>query len=673
MRATPFTAAAIAAMTLLGAPSARAGDGKEGSDWHDGCDECGRHRWRKVASVEFIGMPPPSTVDERADVYTTAQMKVTYRNGESETHPLAYHLLAATGDVVGGNVVGGLFDSQDLPIADGLGQMASDAPDGNSLLEVRGLRAQEPRWNRGLALVTQFEYREVPPGYPTAHATPYTSHWSKLPAAMGLSRIDQDRCSGALRVTSYENVSFAGVNGGWIHCASSVSPWNTHLGSEEYEPDAKVRGGFAAKAADSDDATDIDSFSKYYFGDPAAANAYDYGLVPEVKVHHDGKTSVVKLRALGRIARELVDVQPDGRTAYMGDDGAYTGLFMFVAKRWGDLSEGTLYAAKWNQTSPADPTTDASGGSATLEWIRLGHASDEELQALVDGGITFGDIFDVSNADPGDATYAKVKTYTGTEWLRLKPGMEKAAAFLETRRYAALLGATTEFSKMEGITHNVADRKAYVVISRVERGMTSIPADPQDHIRVARNDGGAIYELALAGGREDTSGRPIHSHYVATTMTSIPELLGGWLGGARDAEGNRCEQEKPCGPDNVKFSEEMRTLFVGEDTSRRNNNYVWAFHVDTRKLSRILSVPMYAEATGLQVVEDMNGFAYILSNFQHPGEQEQNGAFKGATDASGTTVTEAGVLGAIDARWGSRKKAAIGYIGTAGGALPALR
>jgi hypothetical protein len=69
---------------------------------------------------------------------------------------------------------------------------------------------------------------------------------------------------------------------------------------------------------------------------------------------------------------------------------------------------------------------------------------------MVDGGIKFGDIFDVSNADPGDATYKKVKTYTGTEWLRLKPGMEKAAAFMETRRYAALVGATTEFAKMEG-------------------------------------------------------------------------------------------------------------------------------------------------------------------------------------------------------------------------------
>jgi hypothetical protein len=318
-----------------------------------------------------------------------------------------------------------------------------------------------------------------------------------------------------------------------------------------------------------------------------------------------------------------------------------------------------VYAAKWHQTS------NTNGGSASLSWIRLGHASDEEIEALVDGGIGFSDIFDVCNTDPGDVSYKEVKTYMGTEWLRLKSGMEKAAAFLETRRHAALLGATTEFSKMEGVTHNARDKKTYVVISRVEGGMTDISTDPQNDIRLARNDGGAIYELSLAGGQKDTDGHSIASGYVAKSMASIPELLGGWLGGAKDAEGNRCLQDKVCGGDNLKYAENMRTLFIGEDTSRRNNNYVWAFNIDTRRLSRILSVPMYAEATGLQVVENQNGYSYIMSNFQHPGEQDQNGEFLGAPG-----ITEADVLDAIDTRWDNRKKAAIGDIGTEDGALP---
>jgi len=632
-------AAALAAALLLGpADQARA---------HD----------RVVKAVEFVEMAPPATAQERAAIYSGAKAVVTYAHGRTQTLDLAYHQLTATTEVIRGQVVGGLFDSADKPITDAYGQLASDAPDGQSLMSIPGLQGGCHPGQNALALVTQFEYRELPPGWP---GVPYLSHWSKLPAATGLVTVAQDARTGLLSALDYQNVSFAGVKGGWIHCAASLSPWNTHLSSEEYEPDAKVRGG-APAASGTQDGTDLASFSRYWFGDAATANAYDYGLVPEITVSKHGKATVVKHRALGRIARELVDVQPDGRTAYMGDDGGYTGLFMFVADEKADLSAGTLYAARWNQVS------GVGGGSATLTWIRLGHATDRELDKLVARGIVFADLFDAANADPADPSYTKVKTYTGTEWLRLKPGMEKAAAFLETRRYAALLGATTEFSKMEGITHDARDRKAFVVISRVETGMTDLPTDPRNDVRVARNDGGAIYELALGPGR-DSAGRRIRSEYVASTMSSIPELEGGWLGGTRDAEGNRCVQEKLCGPDNVKYAGSIRTLFIGEDTSRRNNNYLWAFNLDTRKLTRILSVPMYAEATGLQVVEDANGFAYVMSSFQHPGEQEQIGAFKGAG-----TVTEAAVLAEIDARWDGRKKAAIGYVGTAGGALPAFR
>jgi len=63
----------------------------------------------------------------------------------------------------------------------------------------------------------------------------------------------------------------------------------------------------------------------------------------------------------------------------------------------------------------------------------------------------------------------------------------------------------------------------------------------------------------------------------------------------------------------------MRTLFIGEDTSYRNNNYVWAYSIDAGELSRILSVPMGAVATGLQAVDNYNGRSYIMSNFQAPG------------------------------------------------------
>jgi secreted PhoX family phosphatase len=600
-----------------------------------------------VKSVEFIGMDAPSTPEQKADVYTTAKVKVTYRNGKSDTINLKYHQLMATTDVINNKLVGGLFDHNDDPINDAQGQITSDAPDGNSLMVIPGMRPADS-WKKAnaLALVTQYEYR----GLPLAGQIPPVDNWSRLPAPMSLAKIDQDKRSGALEVTDYDNISFADVNGLWIPCASSLSPWNTHLGSEEYEPDAKTREGIAA-AAGSQDGTDINSFSTYFFGDAATANAYHYGVVPEVTVKRDGTTSVEKHYALGRFARELADVQPDGKTVYMGDDGAYTGLFMFVADRKGDLSEGILYAGKWMQTS----AVGTDGGAANLAWVRLGHASDKQIKKMVDGGIQFSDIFDVSNIDPLDASYTKVQTYMGTEWLKLKPGMEKAAAFLETRRYAALLGATTEFNKMEGVTHNAEDKKAYVVISRVEGGMSDTKGD----IQVKANKGGAVYELALQDRVRDSEGKRIDSDYVAASMASVPELLGSYDGTATD--GNYCPQDKVCDGANLKYSEAMRTLFIGEDTGYRNNNYVWAFNVDSRKLSRILSVPMGAEATGLQVVDNYNGFAYILSNFQHPGEN-------GSKDPDWTAVSDL-----LDAKWDNKLKTAIGYIGTEDGALPAFK
>jgi secreted PhoX family phosphatase len=612
-----------------------------------------------VTAVEFVGMGAPATAAEKADVYTKAQVILTYSNLKTKTVDLQYYMLMGTGDTLSGKVVGGIQDANDQPINDANGQLAYDAPDGTSLLSISGLNAADPANANALAMVNHFEYRELPPAGQTG------SFWSKLPAGMGLTILNQSKVDGKLTAASYSNISFASVGGLWIPCNASTSPWNTHLGSEEYEPDAKVRGG-GVKAADSDDGTDIDSFSKYYFGAAATANPYRYGLVPEITVGADGKATVVKHYALGRFARELADVMPDRKTVYMGDDGKATGLFMFIADKSDDLSAGTLYAGKWVQKSKA------SGGSADLKWIRLGAATDAEVRALVDGGIKFRDIFDASVVDPKDASFKKVQTYSGTEWLRLKPGAEKAAAFLETRRYAAYLGATTEFTKMEGVAHNAKDKKAYIVISRTETTMLADAAAPADDIQLDRNDGGAIYELPLADGVKDTAGNAIGSAYVATAMNSIVELLGGWNGGAKDAEGNQCAQDKVCGGDNIRFMENARTLLIGEDTSRRNNNYVWAFNIDNRKLARILSVPMNAEATGLHVVEDLNGFSYITSNFQHPGE-DRGSPFGSNPLANYTGADRAEVLAQINSKWNNRHRAAIGYIGTKeGGALPAI-
>ncbi|HEY4161800.1 MAG TPA: hypothetical protein VGM59_01975, partial [Dongiaceae bacterium] len=63
-------------------------------------------------------------------------------------------------------------------------------------------------------------------------------------------------------------------------------------------------------------------------------------------------------------------------------------------------------------------------------------------------------------------------------------------------------------------------------------------------------------------------------------------------------------------------------LFIGEDSGLHVNNFLWAFNVDTKQLTRLLSTPAGAESTGLHAVDQVNGFTYIMSNFQHAGDWE---------------------------------------------------
>ena len=339
----------------------------------------------------------------------------------------------------------------------------------------------------------------------------------------------------------------------------------------------------------------------------------------------DGSYSVVKHRTLGRVSRELVQLMPDNRTAYQGDDGTYNVLTMFIADKEKDLSSGTLYAAKWNQTS------DKNGGEATLTWIKLGSSNNAELTTLANT-LKFSDIFEtapvVKNTDGSyQAAPAGFKQIIAghssgnVENLKLKTGMEKAAAFLETRRYSAYVGATTEFEKFEGVTVNIADKKVYLAMTRIRDGMESKATDPTNHIKVSKLAAGGIYEIALTNAQKDSTGATISSDYVGTTMKAT--LLGEDI--TKDSIGNTCHLDKICNPDNIKFSEKLRTLFIGEDSSTaRINNYLWAYNIDTKQLTRLLSLAAGGESTGLQMIENLNGHAYLMSNAQHLGDFSSN-------------------------------------------------
>src|SRR5262249_3848770 len=142
----------------------------------------------------------------------------------------------------------------------------------------------------------------------------------------------------------------------------------------------------------------------------------------EVTVSADGTGTIAKHYCLGRISHELIQVMPDERTALMGDDATNGGLFLFVANKPRDLSSGTLYVAKWNQK------TKEHGGSADLAWIKLGHATSDEIKALADT-LKAADIVEAKKEDPKDPSFTQIPFNGKPSWVKFVDGQEKAAAF----------------------------------------------------------------------------------------------------------------------------------------------------------------------------------------------------------------------------------------------------
>ena len=115
-----------------------------------------------------------------------------------------------------------------------------------------------------------------------------------------------------------------------------------------------------------------------------------------------------------------------------------------------------------------------------------------------------------------------------------------------------------------------------------------------------------------------------------------------------------------CIRDSLKFSEKMRTLFIGEDSSQHVNNFLWAYNVDTKQLSRVMSIPSGGESTGLHAVDEINGWTYIMSNFQHAGDW---GAIH--------SVVKDTLDPMIKANYKNKNGAAVGYL-TAAAKQPSL-
>ncbi|MCZ2407016.1 MAG: DUF839 domain-containing protein [Burkholderiales bacterium] len=560
-------------------------------------------------SASFTSMPAPTLANPAAMATTTvgSSLNIQLSDGSVQTYQLAYQPFFVTGDQVpdgkGGTILaGGYYDINNQPIIDrtvpgSARPYFSDAPDGTSLLTVANPTVAGIK-GKAVFAVVQFEYT-------TWAQDGKTDMYGKLPSPIAVLTLDQDQTTGKLSLVKYHNVDTSKVHGLWITCGASLSPWGTHLSSEEYEPDAF---SIASNAM-------FQAYSQNLYGDATKANPYHYGHMPEVIVNPDGTGSIKKHFCMGRISHELVQVMPDQRTALMGDDATNSAYFVFVADREKDLSSGTLYAAKVGAGFSIDP---AATGAAALTWIKLGSATSAEIEQLANT-LKPTDIMTVVKADPNDASFTKIVANGKTEWIKINPGMDKAAAFLETHRYAAYRGASMGFSKMEGTTVNIQDKVAYSALQNCQDSMVAGNAAnvPGNGISIPKTlKAGAVMALNLRGGLKDTAGGAINSDWMPVDLKAL--LVGEDI--AADALGNTANPHKVANPDNLKFSEKMRTLFIGEDSGQHVNNFLWAYHIDTKQLARVMSIPAGGESTGLHAVDEINGWTYIMSNFQHAGD-----------------------------------------------------
>jgi len=442
---------------------------------------------------------------------------------------------------------------------------------------------------------------------------------ASVPSVLDVFTIKQTG-TGKLSTIDGETVTSDAWGGLMNLCAGSVTPYGTRLGGEEADPNARRLEG--AKTSAEIAAADRNMIQQQrYYGAYLTSNdtlaqelnkPYRYGFAYEAKVQYDGSVSLLKHYTLGRVSFELAYVMPDGVTVYNADDGVNVGFYKFVADQPHDLSSGTLYAAKVTQLDAKD------GGRFDMEWVEMAHARAEELLKMPET-LLFSDIFETAAPTNGSCPegFRGINTLSySCECIKLKDGQEKAATFFETRRYAGYLGATTEFSKWEGMTFDPVRRQLYAAISVVREGMEDYAnrgaAEPKfdvcgpNHIRLPFNRCGCVYSLDVDG---DYSAYNFNSLVCGTPDSSIA--------------GNTCAANGISEPDNISFLSGHDQLLIGEDSNTHQNDVAWIYDMETKSLTRIFTSPFGSETTSGYWYPNFGGYAYLAMVVQHPyGESD---------------------------------------------------
>ena len=652
--------------------------------------------FNKLAYLQDDSNKTPDLVS-RADFWTNATMDMNNDDDSITREAVVYKEITKTGTALqktnGSSgetvVIGQICDGSGNIYIDQSGNtVVSGWTDGTTLVKLANPSVTFGDNYNTLFMVTQFESIDRNNPLSGSNLSP-----------INIITIKQNKNTGELTAVSAHNVDTTGVKGVVYTCAASLTPWNTHLSSEEYPQNSwawycyvnniqfKKPDGSPYSSWGNDYAfptflkLNQEMFGKYDSSGDTMISPYNWGWIPEITVNPNGTGSIVKHYSMGRFSQELAVVMPDNKTVLFGNDSPCGSLYMYIADIPGNLTQGKLYAAKLKQTS------ESNGGSFTIQWILLGHASDAEVAAYVETA-TGGDMYDLQARDANggytdetgyhpktDDGYIKSRCFfeyalSGEQIYMKYTGSDiKKFAFLETMRCAEWFGATCETQKLEGCTVNIKDKVAYYAMSSVDSFgvMTADTYGESDDMHVSTLTSGVVMKALLGGSFSTIQGssrnttfveEEIDSDWVPYLLSGMPELCGSSADGALNAYlGETASATKPANPDNLKFSEKLRTLFISEDTSLRSNNLLWSFNVDTLVSSNILSTPLGAESTGLGIYDDINGHSYCTTSFQHIGDYIPSATL---TYFGGNNV----VNQALVDRWGADYKSisSIGYI-----------
>ena len=376
----------------------------------------------------------------------------------------------------------------------------------------------------------------------------YTA-WEDRPAGISQVEIQWNPTSNQWDVLSSQMLNLSSINGGWVLCFGTVSPWGSPLFSEELY---------------FDDTEDWNNPNYRYHNDQQRLetylgnypNPYDYGFIIEMEEAETSNPELTRHYTMGRYSHENAQVMPDNKTVYLSDDGYDTVLYKFIADNAGDLSKGTLYAAKLTQ----DATYDSSTTGFDVDWIELGSSSNSEILNWIEDydGITTSDYIDgensyISDQEINDWAEGRLNQDLNNDGI-IGYSLDDRVAFLETRKAAAALGATDEWNKMEGVVYNPqAPDYAYLAMSNIDRAMT----DGQGDIDVSSNYCGIVYRM------------PVLDDYDIDRID--PVIIGGPYTSSAQYE---CDINNLAGPDNLLVLNDGSVL-VGEDTKKHQYNTVW--------------------------------------------------------------------------------------------------